>query len=115
MKLPVQTEPAMWGVVAGAAFAIIIGFSVADWHTAGKVITMGNTRAALATSAALAPVCVEMFKRDANYDANLVALKKADQWARYTYIEKGGWGQMPGTEKLSSDTAGQCAALLVKA
>ena len=56
-----------------------------------------------------------MFKRDANFTANLAELKKTDEWARSAYIEKGGWGKMPGAIKLTSETANSCAALLVKA
>lgn len=115
MKLPAQSEPAMWGVAAGAIIAIALGFGVADWHTSGKVDSLGTARSNAATVAALAPVCVEMFKRDTNFDANLVALKKTDEWARYTFIEKGGWGQMPGSAKLSNETASQCATSLTKA
>lgn len=115
MKFPIQTEPALWGAAAGAIIVTVIGFGFADWHTAGKVDSLGVARGSAATAAALAPVCVEMFKRDSNFDVNLAALKKTDEWARYTFIEKGGWGQMPGTEKLNNEAASQCAASLVKA
>jgi len=114
MKFPIETEPALWGAAAGAAIAIAIGFGFANWHTAGKTESLGVARSASATVAALAPVCVEMFKQDSNYEANLALLKKTDEWARYTFIEKGGWGRMPNTEKLSNDTASQCAAALTK-
>ena len=56
-----------------------------------------------------------MFKRDANFSVNLAELKKADEWARATLIEKGGWGKMPGVAKLDTETTRSCAALLVKA
>ena len=56
-----------------------------------------------------------MFKRDKNFSANLVELKKADEWARAAYIEKGGWGKMPGVSKLDIETTRSCAALLLKA
>lgn len=115
MKLPVQTEPTLWGAVAGAALISLIGFGFADWHTAGGAATLGKAASNKAVAAALAPVCAEMFKRDANFAANLVELKKADEWARATYIEKGGWGKMPGATKLDSEAARSCAVLLVKA
>jgi hypothetical protein len=115
MKLPTQTEPTLWGALAGAALITLIGFGFADWQTAGGSATLGQARANKAVAAALAPVCAEMFKRDANFTANLVELKKADEWARASYIEKGGWGKMPEALKLDSETARSCAALLVKA
>jgi hypothetical protein len=109
MKLPAQTEPTLWGAVAGAALVALIGFGFADWHTAGGTATIGKPTANKAVAAA------EMFKRDANFSANLAELKKADEWARATYIEKGGWGKMPGVAKLDTETTRSCAALLVKA
>jgi hypothetical protein len=115
MKLPAQTEPTLWGAVAGAGLVALIGFGFSDWHTAGGTATIGKATANKAVAAALAPVCAEMFKRDANFSANLVELKKADEWARATLIEKGGWGKMPGVAKLDTETTRSCAALLVKA
>ena len=64
---------------------------------------------------AIKPLQRRMFKRDANFSVNLAELKKADEWARATYIEKGGWGKMPGVAKLNTETTHSCAALLVKA
>ena len=115
MKLPAQTEPTLWGAVAGAALISLIGFGFAIWQTAGGAATLGKAQANKAVAAALAPVCAEMFKRDANFAANLVELKKADEWARASYIEKGGWGKMPESAKIDSETARSCAALLTKA
>jgi hypothetical protein len=115
MKLPAQTEPVLWGALAGAALISLIGFGFADWQTAGGSATLGKASANKAVAAALAPVCAEMFKRDTNFSANLVELKKADEWARAAYIEKGGWGKMPDALKLDSEAARSCAALLVKA
>ena len=54
-----------------------------------------------------------MFKRDANYKNNLSELKKVDDWSRSTFIEKGGWGKMPGGAALDSDTGKACATLLL--
>jgi hypothetical protein len=115
MKLPIQTEPALWGAVAGAAFVAFVGFSFAGWQTSGGSATLGQAQANKAIVASLSPVCAEMFKRDANFAANLTELKKTDEWARGTYIDKGGWGKMPGAGKLTSETASSCAAFLVKA
>jgi hypothetical protein len=115
MKLPIQTEPALWGAVAGAAFVAFVGFSFAGWQTSGGPATLGQAQANKAIVASLSPVCAEMFKRDANFTANLAELKKTDEWARSAYIEKGGWGKMPGAIKLTSETANSCAAFLVKA
>jgi hypothetical protein len=111
MKLPKDTEPTLWGAVGGAALIAMIGFGFAGWNTEGGSAALGQAQANKATVAALSPVCAEMFKQDANFAANLATLK----WARSAYIEKGGWGKMPGAIKLTSETANSCAALLVKA
>lgn len=115
MKLPKDTEPTLWGAAGGAALIAMIGFGFAGWSTAGGSAALGQAQANKANVAALSPVCAEMFKRDANFTANLAELKKTDEWARSAYIEKGGWGKMPGAIKLTSETASSCAALLVKA
>ena len=115
MKLPKDTEPTLWGAVGGAALIAMIGFGFAGWSTEGGSAALGQAQANKAIVAALSPVCAEMFKQDANFAANLATLKKTDEWARSAYIEKGGWGKMPGAIKLTSETANSCAALLVKA
>jgi hypothetical protein len=115
MKFPPQTEAASWGAIGGAVLLAVIGFNVADWQTAGKSEALGTKRVTAAVAAALAPVCADAFRRDANYAANLVELQKTDEWSRPAYLEKGGWGRMPDTAKLDNDTSRSCAALLVKA
>jgi hypothetical protein len=34
MKMPIETKPALWGMVGGAIGAAIIGFSWGDWAAA---------------------------------------------------------------------------------
>jgi Cyclic nucleotide-binding domain len=62
--------------------------------------------AVLATRAA---ICVAQFIKDPNYKDNLKALKAADSYERYTFVEKGGWDKMPGQKEASQDVSRACA------
>jgi len=115
IQWPAQTEPVLWGAVAGAVILSVVGFSFSGWHTASQTDAIASVKVATALTAAMAPVCATAFKQDGKYAANLVELKKTDEWSRSNLIEKGGWGKMPGVAKLDTETTRSCAALLIKA
>ena len=117
MQIPVETKPALWGIVGGAIAAAIVGFSWGGWVTGGKAEADATQRANAAVVMALAPVCVERFQRATDVSANLAALKKVDSWSQGDFVEKGGWATAPGSkppEQLSA-VAKACASLLVPA
>ena len=114
MKIPVETKPALWGVVGGAIALAIAGFTWGGWVTGGKAEADATQRANSAVVAALAPVCVEKFQHAAGVEANLAALKKADSWSRADIVEKGGWATVPGSNPPMQVTAvAQACALLL--
>ena len=115
MKLPVETKPALWGVLGGAILAAITGFTWGGWVTGGTAESTASQRASSAVVAALAPVCVEKFKSNADAVANTTALKKADSWSQGEFVEKGGWATVPGPVVPAQVTAvaKACATLLV--
>jgi hypothetical protein len=113
MKLPIETQPALWGAAGGAIALAIIGFNYGGWVTGGTADRMGSQKARLAVTTALAPICVDKFKRDPRYNAHLAELTKADSWARGTVIEKGGWATMPGASAPEVDVGAACANLIV--
>jgi aminoglycoside phosphotransferase (APT) family kinase protein len=117
MKIPVETKPALWGMAGGAVAAAIIGFSWGGWVTGGRAEADALQRANAAVVVALAPVCVERFKRAADAQANLTALKKIDAWSQGDFIEKGGWATAPGSKESDqmSAVAKACASLLAPA
>ena len=117
MKIPVETKPALWGMVGGAIVAAIVGFSWGGWVTGGRAETDATQRAKAAVVVALAPVCVERFQRTTDAPANLTALKKVDSWSQGDFIEKGGWATTPGSKASDqvSAVAKACASLLVPA
>jgi len=114
MNIPMETKPALWGMVGGAIAAAIIGFTWGGWVTGGRAETDAKQRADTAVVVALAPVCVERFQRAPDVAANLAALKKTEQWSQGGFIEKGGWATAPGAAATdqASAVAKACAALL---
>jgi hypothetical protein len=117
MNIPIETKPALWGIVGGAVALAIVGFSWGGWITGGKAEASAQTRVNDAVVAALAPVCVEKFQRAGEASANLVALKKVETWSQGEFVEKGGWATVPGThspERMSA-VAKACALLLAGA
>ena len=115
MKIPVETKPALWGVVGGAIALAIAGFTWGGWVTGGKAEADATQRVNAAVVVALTPVCVEKFKHTEGVAANLVALKKVDSWSQGDFVEKGGWATVPGSSSAAqvSAVAKACASLLL--
>ncbi|MFM9886551.1 MAG: hypothetical protein ACKVQT_26285 [Burkholderiales bacterium] len=117
MKIPVETKPAFWGVAGGAVALAIVGFGWGGWVTGSKSEAAANERAHNAVITALAPICVENFRRASDVSANLAALKKVDSWQQGAFVEKGGWAKVAGSnapDQLSA-VARACAVLLAGA
>ena len=103
----------VWGLVLGAAAAMIVGFAWGGWVT-GATAKGKSDEAVLASRAA---ICVAQFMRAPNHDQELKAFEETDSWKRSELIEKGGWDKMPGQEKAGPAVAQACAdglELLVK-
>jgi hypothetical protein len=114
MNIPVETKPAIWGVVGGAVLSAIVGFTWGGWVTGSTAEASATQRANSAVVAALAPVCADRFKNTAESASNLTALKKIDSWQQGDYVEKGGWAGLPGSNSPAQVTAvaKACATLL---
>jgi hypothetical protein len=88
------------GAAAGAVVAMIVGFSWGGWTLGSSVEKVAKERADTAVLAALAPICVDQFRQAANAPPNLTELKRISfAWNRETFIEKGGWAIMPGSDR----------------
>jgi len=94
-----------WGLVAGAAGAMILGFYWGGWTTQSKTQQMTDA-AVLSTRVA---ICVAQFTKGPNDQKRLKELQAINSWERSTFIEKGGWDKMPGEEKASDTVARPCA------
>ena len=115
MKLPVETKPALWGMVGGAIAMMVVGFTWGGWVTGGRAESDALQKSNAAVVAALAPVCVERFNAAPTATNSLADLRKADSWSRSDFVEKGGWATPPGKKPHDqvSAIARACAELLV--
>ena len=98
----------VWGVIVGAAIAMIIGFAWGGWTTAGT--TQRITDEAVLTSQA--DICAAQFMMQPNHEEKLKDFEKEDSWQRFKFIENGGWDKMPGQEKAGYGVARACSDVL---
>ncbi len=101
----VRIKFGVWGVVFGAAAAMIVGFSWGGWLTLGSA----NKKTDEAVLASRAAICVAQFMKAPNHDQELKAFEATDSWKRSELIGKGGWDKMPGQGEASDAVAGACA------
>ncbi len=95
----------VWGLIGGAAVAMIVGFGWGGWVTGGTA--KGKTDEAVLASRAA--ICVAQFMKAPNHDRELVAFNAADSWKRGEFIGKGGWDKMPGQGEAGVAVADACA------
>jgi len=95
----------VWGVILGAAVAMIVGFAWGGWVTG----TTAKGRSDEAVLASRAAICVAQFMRAPNHDQELKAFEQTDPWKRSELIGKGGWDRMPGQEEANGEVAEACA------
>jgi hypothetical protein len=114
MKFPPETKPALLGAAGGALVLAIYGFAWGGWVTGASAERTAKERADKAVVAALLPVCVAKFNSAADVSVHMAALKKINSWEQGSYVEKGGWANMPGTTMVNSDLARACAEALAK-
>jgi hypothetical protein len=112
MKIHPGVKPAIWGAVVGGVAFAVVGFSSLGWTLGSTAEQMATQRAEAAVVAALAPICVEKFQRQAEAAAKLVEFNKVSSWNRRSVIEKGGWATMPGSDTPNSVVASACAEKL---
>jgi len=115
MKFPPETKPAILGAVGGAIALAIYGFAWGGWVTGTSADRTAKQRADIAVVAALLPVCVAKFNTASDVAINTAALKKVNSWEQGSYVEKGGWANMPGGTTVNTDLARACAEALMKA
>jgi hypothetical protein len=95
----------VWGLIAGAVIAMILGFAWGGWKTFSTTQKMSE-QAVLASQAA---ICVAQFMKEPNPKEKLKELEELSTWKRAEFIEKGGWDIMPGQEKAGPLVARACA------
>ena len=100
------------GMAIGAIATIIVGFGWGGWTLGGTARNMAYTQASSAVVAALAPICVAQFQSAPDAPSQLAVLKKVSTWEQDTFIEKGGWDKMPGSQTSDNGVARVCANML---
>ena len=115
-ELPVQTNPFLWGMAAGAVALAFAGFNWGGWVTGGAAEKLASERAGAAIVSSLTPICVARFRASDKAPANLAALKEIKlSWEQADYVGKGGWATMPGsTAEPNREVATACAEALGK-
>jgi hypothetical protein len=101
----VKVKFGVWGLICGAAIAMIIGFAWGGWTTRGTTQRMTEE----AVLAARAAICVAQFMKEPNHKEKLTELGALRSWDRAEFIKAGGWDKMPGEEKSSYTVARACA------
>jgi hypothetical protein len=106
-------KPALYGAACGAAAMALVGFQWGGWVTEGRARTMASAEAQTAVVAALTPLCLDLAKRDPDYAAKLIELKKASSYSRSDFVVKAGWGTKLGTDETNRSVAYTCANKLL--
>ncbi len=113
MNMPVNTSAYVKGAAVGAIALAIIGFTWGGWVTGGTATKDSKAAAHDAVVAALAPICADRFRAQADAGPKLAALVSTSMWDRGNIVEKSGFATMPGSTSTDSDVARACGELLV--
>lgn len=108
MKTPEWLRPGIYGAVAGAVAAMVIGFSWGGWVTGGTARELAADSSEKAVVAALASICVDRSTHDPLLAERVAALKEAASYGRADIVIKNGWATMPGIKDLSREVASAC-------
>jgi hypothetical protein len=100
------------GAAAGAVVTLIIGFNWGGWVTGGTAKEMVQRSTTSALVSALSPICVDKFQQSAEAATNMVEFKKVSSYQQGSFIEKGGWATLPGSDRADSAVARACGEML---
>jgi hypothetical protein len=100
------------GAAVGAIATLVIGFYWGGWVTGGSAKEMVQRSSSSAVVAALSPICVDKFRHSADAATNMAEFKKVSSYQQSSFIEKGGWATLPGSDNANSSVAQACATML---
>jgi hypothetical protein len=104
----VKVKFGVWGFIAGAGAAMIIGFNWGGWTTSSTTKQLSDS----AVLASRASICAAQFMGSRDAKAHMKEYQAAENYKRSELIEKGGWDRMPGEEKASWGVSSACVAQL---
>ena len=87
-QIPTQVKPAVWGAIAGAVAATIVGFAWGGWVTGGTSRENAGVAAQSAVVSAFVPLCVAKAEQQSD---QLPPLKAASSYNRYDFVMRTGW------------------------
>lgn len=102
------------GGAIGAAALAVIGFTWGGWVTGSTAQKMADNKATAAVVLALAPMCVDNFRHQADAGTQLVNFQKLSSYDQRGFVEKGGWASALGTKQDNSAITRACADSLAK-
>jgi hypothetical protein len=101
------------GTAIGAVAAMAIGFNWGGWMLESTAAKQTEDAAKSAVISVLAPICADKFQQAADVSDNMAMLKKESSYQQASFVDKGGWAILPGSETAGSGVAKACAAILV--
>jgi hypothetical protein len=113
MQTPIWISPGLYGAAIGAAALAVVGFGWGGWVTGGRAQQMAVAASEVAVVKVLTPLCLETARKDPDFAAKLVELKKAQSYSRDDFVMKAGWGTAPGNLEANRDVARACASQLL--
>jgi hypothetical protein len=112
MKMPEHIGMRLWSAAIGAVALAVVGFTWGGWVTGGTAARDVAAATRSGTIAALAPICAERFRGQADAPLKTAELMKSGSWERGGIVAKSGFATSPGTASADSDVASACALLL---
>jgi alpha/beta superfamily hydrolase len=113
MQISRDAKPLLWGAFGGAALCALVGFTWGGWVTEGGARAQAAIYAHDAVVTALAPVCADRFRAQADAPTQIAVLGKSSTWERGGIVEKSGFASMSGSKGTDSDVARACAEMLM--
>ena len=112
MTTPEWLKPGIYGVVIGAVFVGIVGFTWGGWVTGGTARDRAVAMSRGDVVAAMVPVCLDMVQADPDRLAKLAVIRDTQSYQRRDALMKAGWATVPGAEAPDRDIAQACLTSL---
>ena len=112
MNTPEWLKPGIYGVVIGAVFVGVVGFSWGGWVTGSTAHDRAMAMSRNDVVASMVPVCLDMARSDPTRAEKLTTIRAASTYQRRDALMEAGWATVPGTDAPDRDIAQACLAAL---